>query len=105
MPFLSLVHLHELRCATCDAELATAGARSFVVGADGEPIDFAADDGPAEMTVVMICANGHDTELLVPNEIGAEETLSTPDEAPIAGDAVLTEGKTESGKPLGPLAP
>jgi hypothetical protein len=36
----------------------------------------------------------------VPNEIGAEESMNTPDEAPIGADACLISGTTESGKAL-----
>jgi hypothetical protein len=98
--FLSLVHLRDLVCATCSAPLAPAGSRSFVVDADGMPVGFAKDDQPAEMTVQFVCSNGHATELFVPNEIGAEETLRTPDTAPLGTDAVLLSGKTEAGKEL-----
>lgn len=98
--FLSLVHLRELSCEECKAPLAPAGARSFIVDAQGDPIDFSKEDPPAEMVVQMLCRNGHPTELNVPNEISAEETLTTPEEAPIAPDAVLLSGSGESGKPL-----
>ncbi len=100
MIFLSLVHLRDLHCAACGALLASAGARSFVVDADDTPVGFSKDDQPAEMTVQIGCPNGHDTELLVPNEIGAEETLRTPDDAPLGADAVLLSGTTEAGKAL-----
>ena len=52
------------------------------------------------MTVEMACPNGHASTLLVPNEISAEETLMIPDRAPIAADAVVRSGTTESGKQL-----
>jgi hypothetical protein len=93
MPFLALVHLHELHCPTCNALLAAAGARSFIVGANGEPINFSTEEPPAEMTVDILCPNGHNVTLYVPNEIGAEETLSTPEDAPIGRDAVLRESE------------
>ena len=89
MPFLALVHLRELRCPECSALLAEPGARSFLVDETGEGINFAADEAPAEMTVEIECPNGHSATLYVPNEIGAEETLRTPEDAPIARDAVL----------------
>jgi len=93
MPFLALVHLRELRCATCDALLAEGGARSFVVDERGEAINFSSEDPPAEMAIDIVCPNGHETRLYVPNEIGAEETLSTPEDAPIGRDAILrTDG-------------
>lgn len=89
MPFLSLVHLRELACAQCGKALASPGARSFIVDADGNPVHFAQDEPPSEMVVRLTCRNGHATELRVPNEISAEETLTTPEEAPVAADAVL----------------
>ncbi|MBV9270449.1 MAG: hypothetical protein JO165_05100 [Candidatus Eremiobacteraeota bacterium] len=98
---MSLVHLRELRCPQCSALVAEAGARSFIVNAEDSPIGFAQDDPPAEMVVELTCENGHVQELNVPNEISAEETLSTPDDAPIAVDAVLTGGTTEGGRELG----
>ena len=101
MPFLSLVHLRELRCPQCSALLAEPGARSFIVNEEGSPVTFAQDDPPAEMVIEMRCEKGHIQELNVPNEIAAEETLSTPDDAPLAVDAVLTGGTTEGGRELG----
>jgi len=100
MPFLALVHLRELRCPECGEMLAQPGARSFVVGAEGEAVVFAAGDPAAEMTVELTCPNGHAVELLVPNEISAEHTLDTPDDAPVAADALLRAGITESGQAL-----
>ena len=89
MPFLALVHLRELRCAECSALLAQAGARSFIIDAAGDPMNFSQEEPPEEMTVEIACPNGHATTLYVPNEIGAEETLVTPPDAPIGRDAVL----------------
>lgn len=100
MPFLSIVHLKDLSCEECFAPLAEAGARSFVVDAAGDPVLFPQDDPPAAMAVQLSCANGHQTLLSVPGEVSAEETLQTPEEAPVAADAVLTKGTTESGKTL-----
>jgi hypothetical protein len=98
--FLSLVHLRELRCHACDAVLATAGARSFIVDSDGDPLRFVQDDPPAELIVQLACPNGHVTELNVPNEISAEESLQTPDDAPIGTDAYAVSGTTESDKSI-----
>jgi hypothetical protein len=98
--FLSLVHLSELRCEECRDALAQPGARSFIVTLDGDPVEFSADDPPAEMVVHLLCRSGHATEVNVPNEIGAEESMNTPDEAPIGADACLISGTTESGKAL-----
>lgn len=98
--FLNLVHLVALQCEACTAALAEPGARSFIVNGHGDPVQFSADDPPAEIVVELLCPNGHLTELNVPNEISAEESLTTPDEAPIAFDACLISGTTESGKPL-----
>ena len=98
--FLSLVHLTQLRCEDCKEVLAEPGARSFIVTVDGDPVQFSQDDPPAEMVVHVLCTNGHASELNVPNEIGAEESLTTPDEAPIGADACLISGTTESGKAL-----
>lgn len=100
MPFLTLVHLRDMTCARCNAPVADAGARSFIVDTGGTPINFSEDDPPAEMIVEVMCPNGHANELNVPNEIAAEEALMTPDNAPIASDATLTGGTTESGKAL-----
>ena len=98
--FLSLVHLTELRCEECSEPLAEPGARSFIVTLDGDPLVFSPEDPPAEMVVHLLCSNGHANELNVPNEISAEEALTTPDEAPIGADACLISGTTESGKAL-----
>lgn len=100
MPFLSLVHLRDVACAQCGKMLAAAGARSFVVDEEGNPVHFAQDDPPAEMVVQLSCRNGHAMELNVPNEIAAEETLTTPEEAPIATDAVIVSGTTDKGRAL-----
>ena len=89
MPFLALVHLRELRCAQCNALLAQAGARSFVVDENHDPFDVPESDGPEELTVEIRCPRGHDTILYVPNEIGAEETLITPIDAPVGRDAIV----------------
>ena len=98
--FLSLVHLNELRCEECKELLAEAGARSFIVSRNADPVQFSPDDPPAEIVVHLLCRNGHANELNVPNEISAEESMSTPDDAPIAADACLISGTTESGKAL-----
>lgn len=98
--FLSLVHLRDLPCHGCNEMLATAGARSFIVDSDGNPLAFSEDDPPAEMVVQLACPNGHVTELNVPNEISAEDTLQTPDEAPIAADAYAVSGTTESDRSI-----
>jgi hypothetical protein len=98
--FLSLVHLTELRCEDCSELLAPPGARSFIVDRDGNPAAFSPDDPPAEIVVHVLCSAGHANELNVPNEISAEESMSTPDEAPIGADACLISGTTESGKAL-----
>lgn len=98
--FLSLVHLTQLRCEQCGQPLAHPGARSFIVTAEGDPVQFSAEDPPAEMIVHLLCSNGHANELNVPNEIAAEESMTTPEEAPIGVDACLISGTTESGKPL-----
>jgi hypothetical protein len=55
----------------------------------GEALNFSTEEPPDEMTVEIACPNGHTAILYVPNEIGAEETLVTPDDAPIGRDAVL----------------
>lgn len=87
MPFLALVHLRELRCAECGATLAQAGARSFVVDDERNPLNLT-EGATEEMTVEIACPRGHVTTLFVPNEIGAEETLATPVNAPVGRDAV-----------------
>lgn len=87
MIYLALVHLRDLACTACGAPLAEAGARSFVVDADGEPHGFPEEGAPEELRVALTCPLGHENELYVPNEIGAEETMRTPDDAPIGADA------------------
>lgn len=89
MPFLSLVHLRELRCGECDAPLALPGSRSFLVDERGDAVNVPESEQPDEMIAAIVCPNGHETLLYVPNEISAEETLLTPEDAPIALDAVL----------------
>ena len=89
MPFLALVHLRELRCGQCNTLLADAGARSFLVDKGGEAINFSEGEPPEEMTVAVFCPQRHENVLYVPNEIAAEETLYTPEDAPIARDATF----------------
>jgi phage FluMu protein Com len=89
MPFLALVHLRDLRCAQCNELLAVAGARSFLIDERGEAINFTQEEPPEEMTAAILCSRKHENLLYVPNEIGAEETLYTPEEAPIARDAIM----------------
>jgi hypothetical protein len=80
--------------------LAIAGARSFIVDSNGDPVRFSPDDPPAELIVQLACPSGHVTELNVPNEISAEESMQTPEDAPVAQDAYVASGTTESGKSL-----
>ena len=91
MPFLAVVHLRELDCPECGERIAEPGARSFIVDAAGSPVAFDEGSIPEEMVVEVACARGHRARLYVPNEVSAEETLSTPEGAPIAADAVLSE--------------
>jgi hypothetical protein len=86
--FLSIVHLRERRCPLCNALLATAGARSFIVDSQGDPVAFATANPPAQMQLEMRCENGHIDVITVPGEASAEESIHTPDDAPIALDAV-----------------
>ena len=89
MPFLALVHLRERRCPQCHALLGAAGARSFVVDERGDPVNFSHDDPPEAMVVEFVCPNGHRTALNVPEDLSAEETLATPEDAPIGRDATI----------------
>ena len=89
MPFLALVHLRDLRCAQCSELLAVAGARSFLVDERGEAVNFSQEEPPDEMSVAILCSRKHENLLYIPNEIAAEETLYTPEEAPIARDAIM----------------
>ena len=89
--YLSIVHVRELRCDRCGAVVAPAGARSFVVDRNGLPAAFDSEGPPEEMNVEIACPNGHAIALAVPGDVSAEETLVTPDEAPIAADAALIE--------------
>jgi hypothetical protein len=100
VPFIAIVHLRDLRCPECDLPIAPAGARSFVVDAEDAPVWFAPDDLPAELGVDVFCDNGHPVRLLLPNEVGAEEAGSVPQNAPLGPDAVVASGATESGKAL-----
>lgn len=52
-------------------------------------MSFSESEPPEEMTVEIECPNGHPVTLYVPNEIAAEETLRTPETAPIARDATI----------------
>ncbi len=89
MPFLALVHLRELRCGQCGELLAPAGARSFLIDDAGDAVGFPEGELPEEMAVEIRCSRGHVTKLFVPNEIGAEETMAIPEDAPIGRDAVI----------------
>ena len=89
MPFLALVHLRERRCADCNALLGAAGARSFVIDERGDPVAFSQEEPPEELRVELVCQNEHTTTLLVPEDLGAEDTLVTPDGAPIGRDAII----------------
>jgi hypothetical protein len=89
VPFLALVHLRERRCSECNALLGAAGARSFVTDRRGDPVNFSQDEPAEEMQVALVCENGHSTTLRVPDDLGAEETLATPDGAPIGRDAMI----------------
>jgi hypothetical protein len=89
MPFLALVHLRECRCEQCNALLGAAGARSFVIDRRGDPVNFSEAEPPDAMQVELVCQNGHTTTLRVPEDLGAEETLATPDGAPIGRDAMM----------------
>ncbi len=89
MPYVNLVHLRELACARCGQVLAQAGARSFVVDAQGNPLNVAQDEGRSQLAVMLTCRNGHATGLSVPDDVAAEEALVTPDDAPIGADARL----------------
>jgi hypothetical protein len=100
VPFLAIVHLRALACPDCGAGVAEPGARSFIVDPQGAPVAFDTGDPPAEMIVALACPRGHTVALAVPNEISAEETLTTPENAPLGPDAVLQSGKTESGASL-----
>lgn len=86
--FLSVVHLRELRCSLCAALLAAPGSRSFIVDERGDPVKFPAENPPQEMTLELICENGHVTQIDIPADASAEESLMTPDEAPLATDAI-----------------
>jgi hypothetical protein len=89
MPFLALVHLLELRCPQCGLVLAQPGARSFVVDENDEAINFSENEPPEEMTVEILCPNGHRVPQRVPEQLAAEEALSVPDDAPIGRDALF----------------
>jgi hypothetical protein len=91
MPFLAVLHLRPLVCPVCGIAVADPGSRSFVVNADGSPAAFQEDHLPERMTVAVRCSNGHVIERAVPDDVSAEETLTTPEDAPIGPDAVLKE--------------
>jgi hypothetical protein len=87
--FLALVHLRELRCAQCGELLAAPGARSIVVDANRDPLLFDEATEPQALTAVIRCSRGHDVELRVPDQVSAEEVLTTPEDAPIGRDATV----------------
>jgi hypothetical protein len=89
MQFLALVHLRELSCAQCGAPLAVPGSRSVIVDENGDPLFFPDAGVPEEISAELHCANGHATRLHVPGDMSAEETMHTPEEAPLAGDATV----------------
>jgi len=89
VPFLDLVHVRERRCAQCHQVLAQAGSRSFIVDTNGLPVDFDPEKPPEQVRVELTCSAGHVTMLSVPEDVSAEATMMTPDDAPIALDAVL----------------
>jgi hypothetical protein len=89
MPFLALVHLRERRCPECNTLLGAPGARSFVVDRVGNPVNFSSEDPPEAMTVEFVCPRGHRSTLNVPDDLSAEETISTPQGAPIGCDAMI----------------
>jgi hypothetical protein len=89
LPFLDLVHVRERRCERCGSVYAEPGSRSFIVDAHGFPVDFDDENPPAQLRVALKCANGHLTTLSVPEDVSAEATMMTPDDAPIATDALL----------------
>jgi len=91
VPFLAVVHLRDLVCPECGAKIADAGARSFVVDREGTPVPFQEQQMPSEMVLTISCPHGHAVTLLVPNEFAVEETMATPDAAPIGADAILSE--------------
>ncbi|HKU81753.1 MAG TPA: hypothetical protein VJP76_06240 [Candidatus Tumulicola sp.] len=100
MPFLAVTHLRPARCPDCGSLLAQAGARSFLVDGGGVPRSFNEADPPAELRVRLACPNGHALELLIPNDVAAEEVSAIPDGAPIGADAVVVSGTAESGHAL-----
>lgn len=89
MPFLDLVHVRERRCERCASVYAQAGSRSFIVDTSGFPVDFDVQNPPANLRVALKCENGHLAILSVPEDASAEATMMTPDDAPIAADALL----------------
>lgn len=85
------MHLRERRCEQCDAILAEPGSRSFIVDVAGLPVNFPEEGTPAGMSVRLICPSGHETILTVPGDVSAEAAMMTPDDAPIATDAILVD--------------
>jgi len=89
LPFLDIVHVRERRCAQCGEIFAEPGSRSFIVDASGLPVNFDAEKPPEQLRLALTCPYGHVTTVNVPEDLSAEATLMTPDDAPIAVDAVL----------------
>lgn len=87
--FLALVHLRELRCPECSELLAAPGARSIVVDARGDALHFDEAQEPEAMTALIRCSRGHNVELRVPDQLSAEEVLTTPEDAPVGRDATV----------------
>jgi hypothetical protein len=50
------------------------------------------------MVCEIVCDDGHSRQFFVPNEISAEDVLSTSGGVPIGRDALLLSVKLESGK-------
>ena len=71
----------------CGQVIAHAGERSFVVDRAGDAAGFDEDDLPYEMVCEILCEDGHARQFLVPNELSAEDVLSTSGGVPIGRDA------------------
>lgn len=97
MPALALIHQQTLLCAVCRSEVAALGSHSVVTTRDGAVILFDDQDPPTQLTVAIVCNDGHTTK---PPSSVKIVVAGTTGKAPRANNAVAIEGKTRSGKLL-----
>ena len=100
MPGINVVFAGEFACPACSVDLAQAGARSTVTDESGALILFADSDPPKELTIALICPNGH--RVAPPQDSSFEWWFTTPKNAPKGCAAIAVRGRTASGRDLFP---